>query len=100
MVSITGDTTVLNGSEIIFTGTITSSPPATSVTWQKVVCPEIENLAISDQKYSGSSVDVGSPKLVINDANFKDRATYQLEVKNLVGQTISNGIHLNVTGGI
>ena len=100
MVSIIGDTTVLYGSDIIFTGTIASSPPVTSVIWQKVVCQEIEDLDINDKKYLGSSVNAVSPRLVIKESNVKDKATYQLEVKNSVGRNISNGIHLNVTGGI
>ncbi|XP_056016669.1 titin-like isoform X1 [Ostrea edulis] len=97
-VAITGGSTVVFGSDITFTGTITSSPATTSVTWQKVDGSQTENLHISNQKNLGSSVIVGSPKLVINDANFIDKAIYQLAVTNLVGTRTSNKINLTVTG--
>ena len=100
MVSISGDTTVIFEDDIMFTGTIPSTPPVTSVIWQKIVGTKTENLDISDQKYSGSSVDVKCPKLVINKASFNDRATYQLQVTNPVGLKTSNGIHLTVAGSM
>jgi hypothetical protein len=88
------------GNDIMFTGTITSTPPVTTVIWQKTVGAITENLDVSDQKYSGSFVDVECPKLVINEATFNDRATYQLAVTNPVGQRTSNSIHLTVAGGM
>ncbi|XP_056016663.1 mucin-2-like isoform X2 [Ostrea edulis] len=97
-VALTGGSTVVFGSDITFTGTITSSPATTSVTWQKVNGSQTENLDISNQKYAGSSVIVGSTKLVINDAKFNDDAIYQLAVTNLVGKKTSNKINLTVTG--
>jgi hypothetical protein len=88
------------GNDVTFTGTITSTPPATSVIWQKIAGRETKNLDVSDQKYLGSSVDVGGPRLVINKATFDDKAAYQLEVTNPVGVKTSNGINLTVTGGM
>lgn len=58
------------------------------------------DIDITADKYTGSSVEGTSPKLVINSVQFIDETSYRLVVSNGVGSTQSSFITLNVIGGM
>lgn len=90
---------VQQGNSVQLICTWSGTPGATSVLWKKYVqgTPTDINVATSNGKYAGSSVD--SPSLTINNVNHDDVATYVCSASNAEGTSNSQPINLQVTGG-
>lgn len=91
---------VQQGNSVQLICTWSGTPGATSVLWKKYVqgTPTDINVATSNGKYAGSSVD--SPSLTINNVNHDDVATYVCSASNAEGTSNSQPINLQVTGGL
>ena len=71
-----------------------ANPPANQVRWER------NNVDLGDissnSKYGGATV--GSPSLIINNANENDEGNYRCKITNDVGTGISNTTFLDVVG--
>lgn len=78
--------------------TVTGSPAATNVYWQKTVNNVVTTISSSTNtnKYSGSTVS--TPSLTIVNADQSDEATYVCFATNGVGLGQSTQTFLDVTG--
>lgn len=87
---------VVYGSAVILTATITSEVPFNPIKWLK----GSTELVISSTKYTQNGVGPGTVTLTIHNVDFTDYGNYQVEVSNLAGTTsTSNQVSLTVTGG-
>ncbi|XP_062587374.1 titin-like [Saccostrea cucullata] len=102
-VSLTGpDSSVTYGSSINFTATIITGASLTAVAWQKVGSGEsLSNITVNSTKYTQTG-DLGSGTVVltINNLNYSDEVSYQVQVTNSLGRTdSSNPVSVDVAGG-
>lgn len=88
-----------HNSTVTFTGSFSSALKAT-VKWQKSNGNGFIDIDTSEDKYAGSSTVGENTNLVINSVMFTDEVTYRLMVSNGVGPTTSNGVLLDVIGGM
>lgn len=98
-VDIEVNPTVYFGSKATITAVVSSTPPPEQVIWQK---SKDENnfycIDITKPNYYGSNDIPFKPLLVILKATFDDKLNYRLLVRNKIGESISETVHLNVTG--
>lgn len=90
-------TSIVYGSSVVLTATITSAVSVDTVQWQKGEM----NININQEKYTQSNV--GSNKVTLTIANLvtNDGGSYRVQVNNSAGITSSwsTPVTLNVTGG-
>ncbi|XP_069133959.1 serine-rich adhesin for platelets-like isoform X33 [Argopecten irradians] len=93
---------VLTGNSIQIPCNVVASPPATVVTWSKIVSTGgtdvTSTITIDGSKYQGSNI--GNPSLRINNANNDDQASYVCSATNSVGSADSIRTFLTVSGSI
>ncbi|XP_069133862.1 hemicentin-1-like isoform X4 [Argopecten irradians] len=76
---------------------ITSNPPHTIVSWEKLVNNAFQQVTTSSNaRYSGGIF--GSPNLVISNAEIGDSGTYRCTATNTVGIGTSGNTQLTVSG--
>lgn len=90
-------TSIVYGSSVILTATITSAVPVDTVIWQK----EGMNININQEKYTQSDVVSNNVTLTITNLVTNDGGSYRVQVNNSAGITSSwsTPVTLNVTGG-
>ncbi|XP_061176197.1 phosphatidylinositol phosphatase PTPRQ-like [Saccostrea echinata] len=92
---------VLYGSSTSLTVTITTAVAATSVAWQKVASGgSLTSITVDSTKYTQTG-DPGSGTVIltINNINYSDEASYQVQVTNGLGITnTSKQVEVDVTG--
>ena len=76
-----------------------NSTKSLELKWQKIENNSSKTLEIKCAKYSGSSINVNSPQLVINDVDEKDAGKYKLEVISPKETKSSTDILLKLYGG-
>lgn len=88
---------IVYGSSVILTATITSKVPVDTVRWQK----EEMNIDITPDKYTQSDVVSGEVTLTITNFITNDNGSYRVQVNNSAGITSdwSTPVTLVVTGG-
>lgn len=92
----TQSTSVVYGSDVIFTATLTSELPLNPIKWLK----GSTELDLISSKYTQTGVGPGEVTLTIKNVDFTDSGYYQVEVSNIAGiKSISNQVSLAVTGG-
>lgn len=77
--------------------TVTASPPATSITWRRIINGVSTIITVSGGKYSGATP--GLPTLYITNTDSSDIAYYTCSATNAVGTGTSGQTYLDVTGG-
>lgn len=98
-VDIEVNPTVYFGSKATITAAVSSTPPPEHVIWQK--SKDGNNfycIDITKPNYYGSNDIPFKPLLVILKATFDDKLNYRLLVRNKIRESISETVHLNVTG--
>lgn len=87
------------GEEAKIDAVLSSFPPLEGASWQKSSdSVTFENIDIDHQKYYGSKTDPTEAVLTFTNATFDDMLYYRLHVWNKIGESVSNVVHLNVTG--
>ncbi|VDI76862.1 hemicentin [Mytilus galloprovincialis] len=90
---------VLVGNTITLVCTVTSTPGATSVVWQRTTNGVTTTISLANaNKYSGSSVNV--PSLTIFSSAESDEGSYVCRATNQFGTGQSTATTLTVTGSI
>ncbi|XP_033758139.1 hemicentin-1-like [Pecten maximus] len=89
---------VVTGSSITIPCTVSSSPSATSIIWQRIVNGATTTLTIDGTKLSGGSLSV--PSLTISNSANSDQAYYVCKATNSVGTGQSLQSYLTVTGSV
>ncbi|XP_063428595.1 hemicentin-1-like isoform X18 [Mytilus trossulus] len=90
---------VLVGNTITLVCTVTSTPAATSVVWQRTTNGVTTTISLANaNKYSGSSVNV--PSLTIFSSAESDEGSYVCRATNQFGTGQSTATTLTVTGSI
>jgi hypothetical protein len=84
------------GNSITLTCTVTSNPTHTSVKWVRVLNNVNTDIAINNNKYSGSTVN--TPSLTISSADNSDGGYYTCYATNSIGTGQSQNTFLNVVG--
>lgn len=98
-VAIEVNPTVYFGSNATITAVVSSTPPPEQVIWQKSKDGNnFHCIDIRKPKYYGSNDIHSKPLLVIPKATFDDKLNYRLLVRNKIRESISETVHLNVTG--
>lgn len=90
-------TSIVYGSSVVLTATITSAVSVDTVQWQK----EEMNIDITQEKYTQSDVVSNKVTLTITNLVTNDGGSYRVQVNNSAG-TISDwstSVTLTVTGG-
>ncbi|XP_033753605.1 hemicentin-1-like isoform X5 [Pecten maximus] len=90
--------TVTKGQSVTLECTVTGTPVATSVSWERTSGGVVTTVAIDNNQYQGSSVN--SPSLVISVSDSVDTGTYVCTATNSVGVGRSTQTTLTVTGDI
>ncbi|XP_052058076.1 hemicentin-1-like isoform X7 [Mytilus californianus] len=90
--------TVTIGQTVTLGCTVTGSPAANTVYWQKTVNNVVTTISTNTNKYSGSTIS--TPSLTIVNADQSDEATYVCFATNGVGTGQSTQTFLDVTGNI
>ncbi|XP_052061302.1 hemicentin-1-like [Mytilus californianus] len=93
--------TVSYGETITIQCQVTATPSANNIIWTKTIngVDTLINVASSNGKYSGSTVD--SPSLTITNANIKnDEGNYVCSATNSLGTGQSASVFLDVIGGL
>ena len=95
-----GNVTIGHGSTVKLTATVMSksSQPAT-LHWQKIESSVPMNLNLNIPKYSGSSSDLPTPELVVNDIDNTDAGVYRVEMKTVTETVHGSQVVLEVFGG-
>jgi hypothetical protein len=75
-----------------------NTEPAQEARWRKITNGSEETININSPKYSGSSL-LPNPRLVINNAIFRDDAEYRCDARNAEGWGPSNEVSVYITGG-
>lgn len=88
--------TVLLGNTVTLECTVTANPAHTSVQWTRVLNGQVQNIDLTNSKYSGSSV--GTPSLTISGAQNTDEGYYTCTATNIAGTGSSQQTYLDVTG--
>ena len=70
-----------------------------TIRWQKLENNVSRNLNINTRKYSGSSCELPTPELVINDADQLDAGIYQLQVTTTTETVNSTPVVVEIFGG-
>lgn len=94
---------VLYGSEVTLTATVSSDVPVSTIIWQKVSGDSTtSNLDTNLDKYDQTGdVGTGTVKLTIKGLNFQDKGNYRVEVTNNAGtKKTSDPLSIDVTGGM
>jgi hypothetical protein len=76
-----------------------NSTESLELKWQKIQKNSSKTLEIKCDKYSGSSINVNQPQLVINNVDKKDAGKYKLEVISPKETKSSTDISLHLYGG-
>lgn len=76
-------TSIVYGSSVVLTATITSAIHVDTVVWQK----EKMNIDMTDEKYTQSDVVYGEVTLTITNFIFNDDGSYRVKVNNSAGIT-------------
>lgn len=98
-VDIEVNQTVYFGSNATITAVVSSTPPPEQVIWQKSKDGNnFHCIDITKPNYYGSNDIPFKPLLVIPKATFDDKLNYRLLVRNKIRESISETVHLNVTG--
>lgn len=90
-------TSIVYGSSVILTATITSAVSVDTVQWQK----EEQNIDITQEKYTQSNVVPNEVTLTITNLVTNDGGSYRVQVNNFAGiiSGWSTPVILTVTGG-
>lgn len=90
-------TSIVYGSSVVLTATITSAIHVDTVVWQK----EKMNIDMTDEKYTQSDVVYGEVTLTITNFIFNDDGSYRVKVNNSAGitSTWSVPVTLTLNGG-
>jgi hypothetical protein len=89
------------GKETKIDSTIETCPPLEGALWQKSSdLVTFEEMDMKNPKYFGSTSDIANPVLKFAKPTFSDRLYYRLQVWNKIGESYSNTVYLNVTGGM
>lgn len=90
-------TSIIYGSSVVLTATITSAVPVGTVKWQKGET----TIDITQEKYRQSNVVSNKVTLTITNLVPNDDGSYKVQVNNSAGitSTWSTAVTLNVTGG-
>ncbi|XP_052712082.1 receptor-type tyrosine-protein phosphatase eta-like isoform X2 [Crassostrea angulata] len=96
-------TSVVYGSEVVLTASITSEVPlnlSNTIKWLKgQTGGSLTEFELTPSKYTQNDVSPGQVTLTIQSVNFNDTRTYQVKVGNIAGVTSnSNQVSLTVTG--
>ncbi|XP_021370011.1 hemicentin-1-like [Mizuhopecten yessoensis] len=89
---------VVRGSSITIPCTVSSSPSATSIVWERIINGAASTLTIDGTKWSGGSLSV--PSLTISNSATSDQAYYVCKATNSVGTGQSSQSYLTVTGSV
>ncbi|XP_069115359.1 hemicentin-1-like isoform X2 [Argopecten irradians] len=89
---------VVRGSTITIPCTVSSSPTATSIVWQRIVNGAASTLTMDGTKLSGGSLT--TPSLTISNSATSDQAYYVCKATNSVGTGQSSQTYLTVTGSV
>ncbi|CAG2234906.1 HMCN [Mytilus edulis] len=87
---------VILGENVTIACEISSHPPPTKVSWQRIVTGEFTPKTIEGVRFSGSSL--ANPSLTISFVKFEDDGEYICVVDNFVGEGKSNLTILHVIG--
>lgn len=87
---------VVTGSDITIPCTVSATPSATTVSWQRIVNSVTTTLTIDGSKFTGGSV--ATPSLNIKDTDNSDQGFYVCSATNIVGSGQSSQSYLTVTG--
>lgn len=80
---------------------VSSTPPPQQIKWQKSRDGiNFHCIDITKPKYYGSNNISLKPLFVIPKATFDDKVYYRLLVRNKIRESISDTVHLNVTGSM
>ncbi|XP_060079143.1 hemicentin-1-like [Ylistrum balloti] len=90
--------TVTKGQSVTLECTVSGTPVATSVSWERTSGGVTNPVTVDNNLYQGSVV--GSPSLVITAADSVDTGTYTCTATNSVGTGRSTTTTLTVTGDI
>lgn len=93
------DSPVCFGSETIIKSEVSSIPTADKFEWQKSKDGD-DFYCIGKQEDFGNTDNFTCPILTIPKATFADKLYYRLLVWNIIGESFSNTIFLNVTGSM
>lgn len=90
-------TSIVYGSSVVLTATITSAVPVDTVIWQK----EGMDININQEKYTQSDVVSNNVTLTITNLVTNDGGSYKVQVNNFAGiiSDWSTPVILTVTGG-
>lgn len=90
-------TSIVYGSSVVLTATITSAVPVDTVIWQK----EEMNIDITQEKYTQSNVESNKVTLTITNLVTNDGGSYRVQVNNSaeIISGWSTPVTLTVTGG-
>ncbi|XP_052103233.1 hemicentin-1-like [Mytilus californianus] len=81
---------------VTITCTVTATPAATQIVWQRYVSNAATTMDISSIRYSGGTTS--NPSLIINSVQEGDQGLYFCQASNSVGTGTSNNVYLTVTG--
>lgn len=87
---------VISGNTIKLGCTVSGSPAATAVGWQRTVGTVTGDINVDGSKYSGGNIT--TPELGIRRANPSDQGYYRCTAYNAVGKGQSLSTYLYVTG--
>lgn len=86
-------TSIVYGSSVVLTATITSAIHVETVVWQK----EKMNIDMTDEKYTQSDVVYGEVTLTITNFIFNDDGSYRVKVNNSAGITSTWSVPVTLT---
>lgn len=81
---------VKTGATISLTGTVQFHHSVKCLKWQKYFKGQFIDINIHKSKYKGTTTNLQSPKLVINDVDQEDEIDYRLEVQRASSTEYSN----------